>query len=281
MKFFYKVVLTYQRTRLQLVALVSPQKAAQEAFTLFCRPPRRKRSSKTPAIVEEAATLSLVMNGLNMRGYRWNHPSPKKLLIAHGFGSSAEKFNGFIHPLVKKGYEVIAFDAPAHGRSDGKEITLPVYVQVLRHITNKFGPFNAYIAHSFGGLAVAHLLEITPHDEQTKVVLIAPATETTTAISRFFHLLHLNGKVQQAFNELIISKGETPPEYLSVRRAVQNVKAGILWLHDEQDDTTPYRDAEQVKNDHHPHIQFIISSGLGHRKIYRDPHTLNHILHFL
>ena len=280
MKFFHNIALAYQRLRLRLMTLVSPQKAAREAFSLFCTP-RRKRYSKPPAIMKEAASLSFIMDGLNIRGYRWNHPSPKKVLIAHGFASSAERFNGFIDPLIKKGYEVVAFDAPAHGKSDGKEITLPVYVRALQHIANEFGAFDAYIAHSFGGLAIAHLLEITPHNEQTKVVLIAPATETATAVSRFFRLLQLNGKVREAFDELIVSKGETPPELLSVRRAVQNIKAGILWLHDEQDDTTPYRDAEQVKNDHYPHIQFIISNGLGHRKIYRDPHTLKHILHFL
>ncbi len=280
MKFFYHIALAYQRARLRLIALVSSQKAAGEAFTLFCTP-RRKKYSKPSAIIKEAASLSLVMDGLNIQGYRWNYPSSKKVLIAHGFESSAERFNSFVNPLIKKGYAVFAFDAPAHGRSDGKEITLPAYARTLQHIVNEFGPFDAYIAHSFGGLAVAHLLEMTPHNEQTKVVLIAPATETTTAVSRFFRLLRLNGKVQQAFNELIVSKGETLPEFLSVRRAVQNIKAGILWLHDEQDDITPYRDAEQVKNDHHPHIQFIISSGLGHRKIYRDLHTLNHILHFL
>lgn len=280
MKFFYKIALSYQRARFRLMSLVSPQKAAREAFTLFCTPNRRK-CSRPEAIVAEAVPLSLVMDGLNIYGHRWNHPASKKVLIVHGFESSAERFNCFINPLIQKGYEVVAFDAPAHGKSEGKQITVPVYVRALQHIAHQFGPFDAYIAHSFGGLAVAHLLEITPHDEQTKMVLIAPATETTTAVSRFFRLLHLNEKVRQAFDELIVSKGETPPEYLSVRRAVQNIKAGILWLHDEQDDITPYRDAEQVKKDHHPHIQFIISSGFGHRQIYRDPHTLKHILHFL
>ncbi|HTN07910.1 alpha/beta hydrolase [Agriterribacter sp.] len=281
MKLSHKIAFVYLKTRLQLTALVSPQKAAQKAFTLFCTPRRNHQQPLLSAIIKNAELISFRMNNLAIRGYRWNHPSPKKILIAHGFESAARNFEGFIHPLINKGYEVIAFDAPAHGRSDGTEITLPVYVQTLQRVVSEYGPFSAYMAHSFGGLAITHLLEVVPHTEQTRVVLIAPATEATTAINGFFHLLHLNGKVKAVFDRLAREKSGIPPEHLSIRRAVQNIKANFLWLDDDQDDITPYHDVEKVKNDHHSNIEFIISSGLGHRKIYRDKHTLNHILHFL
>lgn len=280
MKLSHKIALTYLRARLQLIALISPQKAAKKAFTLFCTPQRGKQQNPS-AIIKKAELVSFSMNNLSIHGYRWNHPSPKKILIVHGFESSARNFDGFVLPLTDKGYEIIAFDAPAHGKSDGKEITLPIYVQALQHIVSEYGPFDAYIAHSFGGLAIAHLLETVPHNEKTRIVLIAPATETTTAIDGFFHLLQLDGKVRQAFDKLVRDKSGIPPEYFSIRRAVQNISANVLWMHDEQDDITPLRDVEKVKNDNHPHIKFIISNGLGHRKIYRDMHTVNHILHFL
>lgn len=61
----------------------------------------------------------------------------------------------------------------------------------------------------------------------------------------------------------------------------KNIKANILWLHDKDDAITPLSDAEKVKADHHPNITFVISNGLGHSKIYRDKHTVNHILRFL
>ena len=280
MKMSHKIALAYLRTRLRVIAFISPQKAAKKAFTLFCTP-RRRNQQNPSAIIKKAELISFSINNLTIRGYQWNHPSPEKILIVHGFESSARNFDGFILPLTDKGYEIIAFDAPAHGKSEGKEITLPMYVQTLQHIVSEYGPFDAYIAHSFGGLAIAHLLETVPHNEKTKMVLIAPATETTTAIDGFFHLLLLNGKVRLAFDKLVRDKSGIPPEYFSIRRAMQNISANVLWMHDEQDDITPLRDVEKVKNDNHPNIKFIISNGLGHRKIYRDKHTVNHILHFL
>ncbi len=280
MKLSHKIALAYLRTRLRLIALISPQKAAQKAFALFCTPQRGKQQ-KPSAIIKKAELVSFRMNNLSIHGYRWNHPSSKKILIAHGFESAARNFDGFVSPLTDKGYEIIAFDAPAHGKSDGKEITLPMYVQTLKDIVSKYGPFDAYMAHSLGGLAIAHLLESVPHSEKTRVVLIAPATETTTAIDAFCRLLLLNAKVKQAFDKLVMDKSGVSPEYLSIRRAMRNISADVLWMHDKQDDVTPFHDVEKVKNDNHHHIKFIISDGLGHRKIYRDRHTINHIIQFL
>jgi len=66
------------------------------------------------------------MNGIVIKGWRWNHPAERKVLILHGFESSAINFDRYVKPLIKKGYEVLAFDAPAHGRSGSKTITAPL-----------------------------------------------------------------------------------------------------------------------------------------------------------
>lgn len=280
MKLSQKIAVIYTRAYFYFLALVSPEKAARQALIVFCTP-RRKYRHTPSTLAKEAESLSFKMDNLNIRGHRWNHPSHLKVLIIHGFGSAAANFEGYVLPLVNKGYEVVAFDAPGHGKSDGSELYLPVYVQMLQHIVSKYGPFNSYIAHSFGGLAITHLLETIVHDEQTKLVLIAPATETTSAINHFFQLIPLPKKARTAFNRLITEKTGSSPDFLSIQRSVRHIRARLLWLHDRLDDITPYSDAEKVMNDHHPNIQFIVSSGLGHRKIYRNKESLDHILHFL
>ena len=182
---------------------------------------------------------------------------------------------------MKKDYEVLAFDAPAHGQSGGKRITLPLYVAMLQKIYELYGPIQSYMAHSFGGLALAHFLESHPHDEQTRAALLAPATETVTAIDSFFHFLHLNDELRKEFDELIFKKGNVRPEHYSIRRAVNNVKARILWFHDEEDEMTPLKDAMKVMEDNHAHIEFVISKGLGHRRLYRENQVVKRVIEFL
>jgi hypothetical protein len=93
--------------------------------------------------------------------------------------------------------------------------------------------------------------------------------------------LQLNDKVRAAFDELSTTVTGITPQHASVVRIINHIKANILWFHDEEDDITPFADAERIKNMHLPNVEFVITKGLGHRKIYRDQHTLNKVVHFL
>lgn len=280
MKIVQQIALGYTARKLQLLSAVSTKKAAAEAFKLFCTPQKRVLKRATP-VIDKAEVIKVKSGGLNIYGYRWNHPAHKKVLIAHGFESSAVNFEGFVSPLIEKGYEVIAFDAPAHGLSEGNQIILPLYKNMLDVVYKEFGAFDAYIAHSLGGLAVAHFLQNIPHDHDTKLVLVAPATEITSVMDRFFRLLKLNSRVRRDFDKLSADITGITPAEAAVLPTLINIQADILWLHDTEDDITPYRDVEKIKATDFPGIKFIISSGLGHRKIYRDAQSVKAILDFV
>jgi pimeloyl-ACP methyl ester carboxylesterase len=279
MKLAQKIAVGYLRTKLNVLSLVSKKKAAESAFKLFCTPMKKSRRKKPP-VFAKGEKLHFKVDGKNIVGHRWNAFQEKKCLIAHGFESTSYNFERFVNPLIKNGYEILAFDAPAHGRSDGAQITLPLYMSTLKKIDEKFGPVTAFIGHSFGGLALCHFLETVPNGHR-KVVLIAPATETTTAIDSFFRFLHLDKGVRREFDQLIFSKeGKHASEY-SIRRAMHHIKSQVLWIHDEDDDVTPLSDVLKIKEDHHPNIEFMITKGFGHRRIYRENQVVKKILEFL
>ena len=280
MKLSQKIAIGYIRAKINITSLVSTRKAAEMAFELFCTPVRKPKK-KSPPIFEKGIKLSFEIDGIGVKGMRWNPSSAQRALIVHGFESTSRNFDRFIVPLIRKGYEVVAFDAPAHGKSEGKTINLPLYTRMLQKVFVQFGPFNSFIAHSFGGLALSHMLEKTEHTPETKVVLIAPATETTSAIDSFFSFLQLNGDIRKEFDELIIRLGSVPASHYSIRRAIKNIKAKVLWIHDEDDNVTSIADALKVKDDLHPNIHFIITKGLGHRRIYKDNKVLKAVMDFL
>ena len=188
MKLTQRLALGYVRIKLGLFSSFSKKKAAKKALDLF-RTPQRRNISQAGNIFNEAEKLKFDLDGILIQGYRWNHHSGKKVLIIHGFESSIVNFGHYVRPLVKKGYEVLAFDAPAHGISGGKTITAPLFAKMITAIHENYGPAQSFIAHSFGGLALSIALENINHDETYRVVLIAPATETKTAVDQFFHLL--------------------------------------------------------------------------------------------
>jgi esterase/lipase len=276
-----KLALAYIRTKLNLLSVISKRRAGQEVFRLFCTPLLRYKG-KEADIFKNGQPLQLKSGAETIKGYRCNFPQVKKILLLHGFSSSCHKFDKYAAALVSKGYEVIAFDAPAHGASSGKTVNAVEYAAMIEMLNAGYGPFDAYLAHSFGGIAVSLALENMPHNENTRVVLIAPATETKSAIDGAFKMLGIkNMKLRQAIDDVIFNISGKRTEWFSVRRAMQNIKASVLWVHDEDDEITPLADALKVKDDALPHIKFHITKGLGHQKIYRDAGVKKEILNFL
>lgn len=280
MKPAQRVVLWYIRTKFKLIASISKKKAAEKAFDLFCTPQRRNRK-KLPKIFEEAESLQFSLDGNRIQGWRWPHSSGKKALILHGYESSVINFDRYIRPLIKKGYEVLAFDAPAHGRSGGKQLNVPIFKRFVLEVNKNYGPIQSFLAHSFGGLGLAIAMEEISHTADYKMVLIAPATETTTAIDSFFGFLNLHPSLREEFNKVIVRRSGLTPDWFSIRRAMHNIQAKVLWLHDEEDDITPLKDALKVKEDGNPNIEFIITKGLGHRRIYRENKVTKAIIDFM
>ena len=280
MKLSQRLALSYYRTKFKLLSTISKKKAAEKAFDLFCTPQRR-HLKPLPKIFEQAEKLQLRLDGSLMQGWRWNHPSERKLLILHGYESSVTNFDRYVRPFIKKGYEVLAFDAPAHGRSGGKKITAPLYKTMIQEIHKKYGPVQSYLAHSFGGLAVSLALEEISHTNDYRLALIAPATETTTAVDTYFKFLKLDPAVRIEFEKVIIKKAGVSSDWYSIKRAMKHIRAKVLWIQDEDDDITPMSDVLKVKAENYSNIEFVITKGLGHRRIYRDNKVTKSIVDFL
>lgn len=279
MKLSQRLAISYIQTKFKLISAVSKRKAAEKAFVVFGTP-FMKSVRKAP--VKNAEIIHFHLNGKKMNGYRWNHPQPRKVLILHGFGSAAHKFEDYALLLIEKGFEVLAFDAPAHGNSEGDTTNAIEYSEMIKEVMSTFGPMEGFIAHSFGGISLSLALEQVKHDDHTRIVFIAPATETTSAVDGAFKMLKLkNEKVRAEFEKIIFEYSGKKTEWFSMRRAMHSIKANILWIHDEEDDITPWRDAEKVKEDNHRNIQFLLTKGLGHRKIYHDDGIKNTVIKFL
>ncbi len=279
MKLSQRLAIGYVQTKFKLLTLFSKKKAAEHALKLFSTPFFKYKKKTEPANAEK---IHFKLNELRVAGYRWNHPQQKKVLILHGFGSAAHKFEHYAAPLVDKGYEVLAFDAPAHGESEGTTTNAIEYSAMIKKVMEEFGPVQGFIAHSFGGIALSLALENLPHDENTRIVFIAPATETSSAIDSAFIMLKIkNAGVRKEFENIILRVSGNRADWFSMRRAMPHIKASILWIHDEHDDITPWADAKKVKEDKHQNIHFVLTKGLGHRKIYHDPEVKNMTIQFL
>jgi hypothetical protein len=87
--------------------------------------------------------------------------------------------------------------------------------------------------------------------------------------------------VKSEFEQLIVEANGKPLSWYSVARAAAGIRAQVLFLQDKQDDQTPLKDVEPIIKKRYPNFRFIISDGLGHRRIYKDASTIRTIMEFL
>ncbi len=247
---------------------------------LFCTPQHRNRKP-LPRIFESAEKLRLPFQGYTLAGYRWNKDGAVKCLILHGFESSVINFDRYVKPLLSKGYCVVAFDAPAHGRSSGKTVNVIIYKDLIHQLQKEYGPFTRFIAHSLGGLALSLAMEEMKHDERYRIAMIAPAAETVTAIDSFFSFLQLPEDIRPEFDQLIEKNSGHTPAWFSIPRALGHIKAKLLICQDKDDDMTPLRDVQPIIDRGYPHVEVLVTEGLGHRRIYRDNKVSKAIIDFL
>lgn len=280
MKLKQKLAVGFFRLRLKGLALFSASRAAEFAFRVFSTPPTRN-NDPFGVVFDRAERLLITVEKLNLVVYRWNRGAGQKIMINHGFESASTNFHQYIETLINAGFEVCALDAPAHGASQGKRINLPMYTESIREADKQFGPFAGFIAHSFGGSAAMHFIETSDKYIPRKIVLIAPFTETTTGIDQFFKLLGIPATLRPAFDGLIKRLSGVSPSWFSIARIIGGTHARVLWIHDRDDLTTPLSDVQPVIDQQLSNVEFIVTKGLGHRRIYRDPEVVKKVIDFL
>ena len=277
-----KLAINYYKAKINFINSISTRWAASEALDIFTKPyPEKKKPD--PLIWAKSSALLLNTSYGKVVGYCWKPATStgKKLLIVHGFAGNSRSFDRYIKPALEKGYEVYAYDAPAHGKSQGKRLNASTYVDVLQTIIEHHGPFDGYLAHSFGGLSLMIALHQVSYTNHPKIVLVAPATESTSAADSFFHILKLPQRLKPAFEKRIKDVIGVPLQWYSISRILQDVKGDILWLHDQDDHTTPIKDVYPLMNQRPLHVHFHFTKGLGHSRIYKDTKVKQLIIDFL
>jgi pimeloyl-ACP methyl ester carboxylesterase len=274
-----KLTLFYLKSSIKIASLISPQWGASVAFKIFCTPYRKPRNV-APPIFQQSVAFDVQVDGLTLHGYRWNQDAKKKILILHGFESRAYNFDRYVTPLLNKGYGVVAMDGKAHGNSEGKTTTAPEYAAMIRVLEEQLGKFDGYISHSFGGIALS-LYQEEHNNPAAKMVLIAPATETLSAIDLFSHFFGLSSKIKASIHAYIKQKSGKDTSYYSINRIAPKLMNPILWIHDKDDDITPLSDVKPLRDLAPGNIEFMITEGLGHRKIYKDTAVMKRIIDFI
>jgi len=128
-------------------------------WQLICYSPKMPVRMRQQQLLDESEKHSLyaldeffVKRDLLFNTFKWGSGS-KRIIITHGWGSKAADFSELITALREiPDTEIIAFDAPGNGSSEGELSNLELYVHAVAAIIKHYGKPDVMIGHSLGGI---------------------------------------------------------------------------------------------------------------------------------
>lgn len=202
----------------------------------------------------------------------------KKVLLVHGWSGRGTQLVRFADELTKAGYSTISFDAPAHGKSSGNTTIMIEFIESILEIDKQFGPFDAAIGHSLGGMALMN--SIKQGLKINRLVSIGSGDIVKDIMDEFIKRLGLKPQISDLLRLHFEKKHQQTMDSLSAFKAAAKIQIPVLLIHDENDDEVPVECAIHI-NQHLKNGQLIITNHLGHRKILGNNTVIKKAINFI
>jgi pimeloyl-ACP methyl ester carboxylesterase len=244
---------------------VRPALAVQWASKRFLTPPRRRSIATEQTVVGEADAIDVEHHGLTLHGYRWG--TGPTVLLVHGWGGDAAQLTPLVGPLLRAGRSVIAFDMPAHGKSQGLTTNAVDMGRAITAIVDNVGPVEGIVAHSVG--ATATTLALRAGLWVPRVAFIAPADQPGEWLAHFVEALGIGDLDAATVGRYVEEQVGVPFKELPISVHAPYMLSELLVIHDDNDrECSADRSAAIVKT--WPGARLVRTTGLGHRRIVSD-----------
>ena len=125
----------------------APSIATRLFVQLFFTPLHYGFPDKELDWIHKADRSVTVVNGKRIQIYSWGEAGRPLVLFIHGWAGRGTQFRKFFSMLLEAGFRLVAFDGPAHGKSDGKRTNIIEFEAALSKVLNEQGQPVCVIAH--------------------------------------------------------------------------------------------------------------------------------------
>jgi len=284
------------RAGLRAVESQSPDLAAAIGEKIMFRTTRRPARDWEESILARGTRFRVHSSGGRLEAWRWGE-GPAVVLV-HGWNGRGSQLGAFVDPLVSAGFQVVTFDAPGHGRSNGSSSSLVEFADafdaVLDAVRPAFERVRGVIAHSMGGAAVTLAMSriarapISTFERPVRdaglpverFVFIAPPIDVRDFVRTFTRTVGLGEATRDSLSRRIESKFAVRLEDMYAPKLARELSAPLLVVHDEDDREVPLRCGRMLAESW-PSAELAVTSGLGHTRILRETSVIERIRSFV
>ena len=262
----------------------SPAELIQLLWQFICYPPKMSLRLQQEQLLNEAEKFTLNIydaffskKELQFNGFVWGNGS-RKLIISHGWGSKAADFTDLIIALKEiNDLQIISFDAPGNGSSEGDLSNLLLFAGAIKAVVAQFGSPDVVIGHSLGAMAnIVALIEM--NIKPSLLISIAPLIRLKENFEASMHSIGIEQQAQDDFFKSFEQLFKRPASFYNLNEWYPigfNVKH---WLaYDEHDLIAPYDYLKEflIKN---PSIGTKKYDNVGHDRIIKSPELIKDII---
>ena len=247
-------------------ATQAPPVDAAAAVDYLTQPKRAQASPAERALLDQAERIDVYTGQRRLTAWRWGTRGPTVLLV-HGWDSRASHLGGFVAALLSRNCQVVAFDAPGHGDSDGTRSNVVDIGRTILDVARQLGPFNAAIAHSVGSpaslYAFAHGMEVT-----SSVHLAGPSS-LKRVLTRVGHLFQFPEDQRALLYQRMAEQIGASLDMMEIGNLAEGMRHPALLLHDPDDAEVPYAESVALQAAW-PRSVLRPIHDVGHRRLIRE-----------
>lgn len=263
----------------KLLQFFSHDLTTRLAAKIFATPFKIAPPERELMMRQSAKNNLLEVDGLkkNIMVYTYGY-SKKKVLLVHGWSGRGTQLVNIADKVLENKMMVISFDGPSHGLSSGKRTSLIEFIKCIRQLEKEYGPFDAAIGHSFGGMAL--LNAVSEGLKINNLVIIGADNSINEIIKAEVKKYSLQPAIAKKLIELINKQLDVDIEDFSSKNAAKNVDIPTLVINDSGDKYVDVSSALTIRQNL-KYGELLMTNGLGHHKILKDPTVIQRIIDFI
>lgn len=263
----------------RVLCRLAPGMAARLAYRQLATPPRGAAGRWPASVHAQTRTRRLPCGTGELAVYEWGQ-GPTVLLV-HGWGANATHMGRMVPPLLRAGFRVVAFDAPAHGRSSGHHTDMVEFANALATVARQVGPLKAVIGHSFGAAMALYAARDWGLD-CARLVLISSFDHCNWFVEMFAQHVGLTHEVHERVRDMfvLLYGGRLDWGRMSVVEMARRAHLPTLLVHDDTDEEVPFAHGLSLAAAL-PAAQFKTTHGLGHHRVVRNPEVIRRVVAFI
>lgn len=204
--------------------------------------------------------------------------SKKKVLMVHGWAGRGTQLFQIADKVLENRMMVVSFDGPAHGLSSGKRTNMMEFLETIREVNKKYGPFDAAIGHSFGAMSLFNA--VGDGLKVDKFVAIGADNSIPQIFRYFVEKMELKPSIAIKITKLFEEKYNRKLDSLSSENKAAKIKIPTLVIHDSEDQYVNVRSAVSIRQNL-KNGELLITNGLGHHRIFKDKVVIQRIIDFI